>query len=509
MKGLTWKILLVVVLIGIAFYQLSFSWKYFNLTEEQKKEMKPSQIDKLHKNALHLGLDLQGGMHIVLEVDTKDMKKEEAKGAVERALEIIRNRIDQFGVSEPLVEKQGENRIVVELPGIVDRDRARKLIGKTAQLEFHLVIPQDETQSIVQKIIDYSAQDSLLPDLTGVMEWNGIYYLVPDIYVNDVKKVLSDPNVQAKIPKEYAFYWGKEISESGRSYRPLYLLKKKPELTGAAILDAKAGVGTANNPMGAKVELTMTREARGKWAAITGANIGRNIAIVLDDIVQTAPRVKERIPSGNSEITLGNNDLDAARDLAIVLRAGALPAPVKIIEERSVGPTLGRDSINEGIRAIIVGMILIALFMIVYYSLSGVIAVFALALNVVFVLAILSLFRATLTLPGIAGLVLTIGTAIDANVLIFERIREEIRRGKTVRAAIDYGYSKAFNTILDANATSFLMALVLYWFGTGPIKGFAVTLSIGIVVSFFTAIFVTRIIFDLIYSDRNIKKIWI
>ncbi len=229
--------------------------------------------------------------------------------------------------------------------------------------------------------------------------------------------------------------------------------------------------------------------------------------MVLDDVVVSAPRVNERIPSGSSMITMGNSTIEDAKDLSIILKAGALPAPVKIVEERTIGPSLGSDSIQKGVRAIIWGLIIVLAFMAVYYSLSGLVADFALMLNLIILLAVLSLFRATLTLPGMAGIVLIIGTAVDANVLIFERIREEMRSGKTIRTAISAGYDKAFKTILDANVTSFLAAIILYWFGTGPIKGFAITLGVGLVVSFFTALVVTRLIFDLFTGNKNIKKI--
>jgi preprotein translocase subunit SecD len=287
----------------------------------------------------------------------------------------------------------------------------------------------------------------------------------------------------------------------------LHLVNVEPVLTGAAILTADAGIGTSNNPMGVKVELTMTRKARAKWAAITGANVGKRIAIVLDEVVQSAPVVRERIPSGRSEITMGNATMEEAKDLSVILRAGALPAPVKIVEERSVGPSLGMDSIKKGIRSIVIGGAIIIVFMLIYYGLSGLVADFALCLNLLFILAVLSAFKFTLTLPGLAGIVLTIGAAIDANVLIFERIREELKTGKTVGSAINSGYQKAFITILDANLTTFITALILNFFGTGPIKGFAITLGIGILANFFTAIVITRMIFDFSVSFLRIKRI--
>jgi preprotein translocase subunit SecD len=322
-----------------------------------------------------------------------------------------------------------------------------------------------------------------------------------------IDELLTSDEAVGVIPKDVEFLWGNEVIVDELRYRPLHLLRKKAELTGKAIQDAIPGIGTSDNPNGAKVDLTMTREDRGIWSAITGANVNRKLAIVLDNTVYSAPVIRERIRGGQSQIDMGSASISDAKDLAIVLRAGALPAPVIPIEERSVGPTLGKDSVEKGIRSIMWGGILVLLFMLVYYSLSGAVANLALLLNVIFLLAILSAFRATLTLPGIAGIILTIGIAVDANVLIFERIREEIRAGKTLRTAIDTGYTQAFRTILDSNITTLLAAIILYWFGTGPIRGFAVTLSIGIVCSFFTAIVFTRLLFDFATSRWNIRTL--
>jgi len=309
------------------------------------------------------------------------------------------------------------------------------------------------------------------------------------------------------IPGELVIAWGDEQETRGIKYRPLYLLKKDAELTGDAIADAKVAVGPdQQNSNAPYVRLTMTRKASGKFAAVTGANVDRRLAIVLDGVVKSAPVIREKIPGGKSQIT-GTFSVDDAKDLAIVLRAGALPAPVKVLEERTVGPSLGADSIRKGIRASIYGGIAVLLFMLVYYSFAGSVASIALILNLILLLAFLSGFRATLTLPGIAGVILTVGIAVDANVLIFERIREELRVGKTVRTAIDTGYSRAFRTILDANLTTLFTALILYWFGTGPIKGFAVTLTIGIAVSFFTALVFTRLIFDILTARFNMKTL--
>jgi len=513
-KNLRWKFIFFIIIIIAALFQLSYTIRYSKMGKADLAKLTPKQRKTLEDRTIHLGLDLKGGMHLVLEVDKSKLSDEEKKGATDRALEIIRNRIDQFGVSEPTIEKQGNDRILVQLPGVVDRKRAKEIIGKTALLEFRLVESAEIEQNLLTKIDSYlekteSKDTSSLesnPLLSNIEMMQG-EFLVLDEYKKTVNDYLKRKDVQKMIPKDRTFLWGKEEEIEGRKMFPLYLVHAKSVLTGSAILTADAGIGTANNPMGVKVDLTMTRKARGKWAAITGANVGKRIAIVLDNIVQSAPVVRERIPSGRSEITMGKSSIDEARDLAIILKAGALPAPVKITEERSVGPTLGSDSIRKGILSIIIGGSLVVLFMLIYYGVSGLIADFALALNLLFALAVLSAFRFTLTLPGLAGIVLTVGASVDANVLIFERIREELRTGKTVGASIDAGYQKAFVTILDANLTTFITALILYFFGTGPIKGFAITLSIGILANFYTAIVVTRMFFDFGLVYLKIKRV--
>jgi len=497
MKNLKWKWLFIFIVIAIALWQLHYSWIYFSLDREKRNLIPTNKLELIESRALHLGLDLQGGMHLVLEVDKSDLNEEEVKGATDRALEVIRNRIDQFGVSEPDIRKQGLDRIMIQLPGVVDRDRAREIIGKTALLEFKSVAEPNMLQNSL------NTANEALKEIKGDT-FNLFSYFVPytrvygilSPYHSLIDSLLNLPQVKKQIPFGYTFQWGREIIQEGYRYFPLYLLKEAPLLTGSAILDAVPGVGTEDNPMGVRVDLTMTREARSKWAEITGGHVGRRLAIVLDNAVYSAPVVRERIPNGRSVITMGAAPMEEAKTLSIVLKAGALPAPLKTIEERSIGPSLGIDSIRSGTRALIFGGILVFLFMVVYYHKSGVIAIFALILNIIFLLAVLSGLRATLTLPGLAGIVLTVGAAIDANVLIFERIREEIAQGKTIRTAIVSGYERVFTTILDANATTFIAAIILFYFGTGPIKGFAITLSIGLAASFFTAIFITRNIFE-------------
>ncbi len=377
--------------------------------------------------------------------------------AIDQAVETIRNRIDQFGVAEPDIRPQGRDRILIQLPGIKDPKRAIDIIGKTALLEFKLV---DEENSLEEALRGNTPPgDEILYQITG------------------------EPGNQKKIP---------------------FLLKKRAVLTGEYLTDARVQIDSQYN----EPYVSLSFDSRGGrlFEQITGANIKKRLAIVLDNIVNSAPVIQDRIPGGRAQIT-GRFTMQEARDLAIVLRAGALPAPVKIIEERTVGPSLGRDSISKGLKSMIIGGLIVILFMVFYYKLAGILADLALFLNIIFIVAGLALFGATLTLPGIAGIILIIGMAIDANVLIFERIREELRLGKTPRAAVDGGYSKALVTILDANITTLIAALVLFQFGTGPVKGFAVTLSIGIVASLFTAIFVTRLIFDYLIIERGMKRI--
>jgi len=380
------------------------------------------------------------------------------KMASDQALETIRNRIDQFGVSEPDIRPQENFRILIQLPGIKDPKRAIELIGKTAILEFKLVDEDNSVEEAVKGAIPAGRE---------------ILY-----------QVSIDP-------------------KTGRKTKLPYLLKKRSLLTGEYLTDARVQIDSQYN----EPYVSLSFNARGArlFERITGDNIEKRLAIVLDNHVYSAPVIRDKISGGRAQIS-GRFTDDEARDLAIVLRAGALPAPVKILEERTVGPSLGKDSIEKGFKSMIIGGLVVIVFMVIYYGLSGIIADLALLLNILFIMAGLAFFSATLTLPGIAGMILTIGMAVDANVLVFERIREELRLGKPIRAAIEGGYGKALVTILDANVTTFIAALVLFQFGTGPIRGFAVTLSIGIVASFFTAVFVTRVIFDYLVLHKKWKK---
>jgi preprotein translocase subunit SecD len=368
--------------------------------------------------------------------------------------------VDQFGVSEPEIIPQGNNRILIQLPGIKDPKRAINLIGKTALLEFKLV---DEEHSLDEALKNH------MPPGGSII----------------------------------AYGYRKNETMGARSKIP-YLLKAKTLLTGDSLKDARVSI---SNRFGEPyVALEFNSQGAKDFERITAENVKNRLAIVLDGTVHSAPVIQERISGGRAQIT-GTFTMDEARDLAIVLRAGALPAPVRILEQRTVGPSLGQDSIDKGFMSIIVGGILVILFMVLYYRYSGLVANTALILNIILILGALAAFKATLTLPGIAGIVLVIGMAVDANVLIFERIREELRLGKSPRAAIAGGYSKAFLTIVDANVTTLIAAIVLFQFGTGPVKGFAVTLTIGIICSMFTAIFVTRIIFDYYLWHKKIQMI--
>ena len=424
-KKMKWKLLLVILVAGLAL------WKAYPPLDVYDKDG-----GIIREGSINLGLDLQGGMHLVLEVDIEKLPKEERKDATDRALEIIRNRIDQFGVLEPIIQRQGSNRIIVQLPGVTDRERAIDIIGKTAHLEFVLVSDDPE---LLKKAADGE-------ELTGY--------------------VLKTVNKES------------------------LLLEDKPSLAGDKLVDAT--VEFSQQQFGQPyVSLSFNAEGAKVFSELTGSNVDRRLAIVLDGVVQSAPVIRERIPSGRAQIT-GRFSIDEANDLAIVLRAGALPAPTRIIEERTVGPTLGKDSITNGLKAIFIGGIAVIIFMALYYLASGLIADFALCLNLILIGGTLSYFGGTLTLPGIAGLLLTIGMAVDATIIIFERIKEEERGGATTQKAIRGGFANAHSVIIDANVTTLLIGLVLYSLATGPVRGFAVTLCLGIAVSLFTALVVTR-----------------
>jgi preprotein translocase subunit SecD len=392
------------------------------------------------------------------------LSKEELRAlrdyAVDQSLETIRNRIDQFGVSEPIIQRQGQQDILIQLPGIQDPERAKEIIGKTALLEFKLV---DDT-------------------------------------VNLEEALRNGPPPGRQILYGYA---GKGEAGVGAE-KVAYVVESRTLMTGEYIVDAR--VRPSSQLQGPYVELILNSTGARLFEQITAANVKRRLAIVLDNRVYSAPVIQERIGGGRASIT-GSFDIKEARDLAIVLRAGALPAPVEIVEERTVGPSLGQDSIKQGITSFMVGGALVIVFMIAYYQGAGLVAVVAVIFNILFMLAILAGFQAVLTLPGIAGIVLTIGMAVDANVLINERIREELRAGRTARSAIEAGYEHALPAILDSNVTTFLSGVILFQFGTGPIKGFAVTLCVGILTTVLTAVYLTRIYYDYRILSRKLERI--
>ncbi|HTY36136.1 MAG TPA: protein translocase subunit SecD [Bacteroidota bacterium] len=556
---------------------------------------------------IKLGLDLQGGMRVVLEVDVLQLLEDLAKNkddnfkaiikevrdqstnndesvipafgkkfqergirmsryygnlrdadnailsqldgetakAVDRAIEIVRNRVDQYRVSEPNIQKQGTRRIIVELPGVKDEREALSLLQGTARLEFRLVRDPQISYKVMQTIDDYlsgktshdsttgaktaqkeekpkDALDELLgsskPSATDTskeaqfMREHPFFAIVsPDTrnntgegYVFDnnrdrVTRLLARPDVQRLIPSDFEFLWSNKttLTQDGKRFYQLYAVKKTPDLTGDKVVDARASVNQEDNrPV---VNMEMNTEGSREWARITGANINKRIAIILDNSVFSAPTVINKITGGHSQIT-NMESPNEARLLEIVLKAGALPAPVSIIAHQSVGPSLGEDSIRSGLTATALATILTILFMMVYYHSAGAIADVALLFNLLFILGVMAGFSATLTLPGIAGILITIGVAVDANVLINERVREELAGGKSLRAAIDAGYKRAWTAIIDAHVTSFLTGVILYQFGTGPVQGFAMTLMIGIAASLFSSIVITHVIINIMLN---------
>jgi preprotein translocase subunit SecD len=410
---------------------------------------------------------------IVWELREAEIKRIK-DSAINQALETIRNRIDQFGVAEPLVQRQGLKQIVVQLPGIKDPKRAKDLIKETALLEFKML---DEDNQLK---LDLPAR-------------------VPKDKEADVVK-----QAEAKLPEGDQILFERVVEkDTGREYRIPYVVKKRVMLTGDVLSDARVAIGQFNDPY---VSITFDAKGGREFERITGENVKKRMAIVLDNSIYSAPVIQERISGGRAQIT-GTFSTQEANDLAIVLRAGALPAPLKIIQDLTVGPSLGQDSIDKGVQATLIAGAMVVAFMIVYYKLSGVIADFALILNLVCLIGALSALNATLTLPGIAGIVLTIGMGVDSNVLIFERIREELRQGKPVRLAVDGGYDKALLTIVDSHVTTLITGVALFLFGTGPIKGFAVTLCLGIAINLFTALVGTKVIFDIVNQRQKVEQL--
>ena len=495
---------------------------------------------------LKRGLDLQGGMYLALEVDESKGVVQNKSEAIDRALKVVRNRIDEFGVSEPVVQKVGTDRIVVELPGIDDRARAEALVQNSAFLQFQIT---DKTQALEKSLARIDAavkqsggattlasakgdtgktssplnlfsgadsgkakKDSTGKDTATAVATGGPFskliqpgqmpgqYLVAKNDVPTVQSYLDRKEVQAALPPGKALHWGSEdVSAGNTSYSTLYVVDARPIITGEYLTDAKPG---SDPTEGNLVSFTLNNEGGRRFRTETGKHIGDYMAIVLDDRVMGAPPVIQSAIGTRGQITMRGADLQKTQDLALVLRAGALPVPLKVVESRTIGSSLGADSIRDGIHAGIAGVTLVILIMIFYYRFSGTLAVAALLLYLLFTLALLAGLEATVTLPGLAGLVLSIGIALDANVLIFERIREEMVHGKTVRASIDEGFKHAMSAIIDSNVTTVLTALVLFEVGTGPVKGFAVTLMAGIAASMVSSIFVVRTFF-LLWLNRT------
>ena len=619
---LTPRFLMIGLVLIWAMWAIWPTFQYQRLSDAEKEMLREEgKLAQIESRTIKQGLDLKGGMYIVLEVDlptlmetlaeNKDGKfnrsiasvrnqlkripeanfftlftstsgennlklsryyhdygssnsdiivalQDEAEDAINRVLEILVNRIDQFGVAEPTIQKQGNQRIIVELAGVQDSERARALLESTALLDttnqlmvrIDQVLKGDESIAAVTKTtIDKKSnefqesddqtvsvselfgetEDSEASSDSAVVDENifaerpfsamlrnlGQTIGVPEKNVYAVKKILERPEVQEKLAAVGGMFL---FSNKAEEYPlvdgtlemmySLFLVEDAAELTGGVVEEAKANLGSQGSTSAGQpiVNLTMNSDGARKWSIVTGSNVGRQVALVLDKKVHMAPNIREKI-SGGSTLIEGFADINEAKDIAIVLRAGALPAPVDIIEERVIGPSLGADSVRSGTLSIIIGLGLVLVFMIIYYRFSGLIADFALIWNILLVLAVLASLQATLTLPGIAGLILTVGMSIDANVIIFERIREELRKGKTPKAAVKSGYDRALTTIIDANMTTVIAALVLWQFGTGPIKGFATVLFWGILISMFTAIFVTRTIFNSLTSRKGFTKL--
>ena len=390
---------------------------------------------------------------------TADYRKQIDANSISQALETLRNRIDQFGVAEPAIQQEGDNRILIQLPGVKDRERALKIIDKTAQLEFHM---------LSESMSGQMAEEKGAPAGTILL------------YEKQLDRVTK--KVTGKIP---------------------YLLNSRTEVTGDMVTHAQVSYNQFNIPY---VSIQFNAEGTRVFGQLTTENVGKRMAIVLDGAVYSAPVIREPITGGSCMIE-GSFSNEEARDLALVLRAGSLPAKLIKLEERSVGPSLGSDSIASGIKAGVIGSLAVFFFMLIYYRFAGFVADLALIMNFFMLMGAMAYFGATLTLPGIAGIVLTIGMAVDANILVFERIREELTLGKTVRTAVDVGFSRAFTTIVDSNVTTLIAAICLFQFGTGPVKGFAVTLTIGLMISMFTAVFVSRTMFNLYLSGRRVNEL--
>ena len=589
------RLLTILFVFGLGIYALLPSLRYAMLNEESITNLSKEEVDYYDAKTIKQGLDLKGGIYIVLEVDLPqlidnlaknkdnnfdlfliDLKNEynstsgdffsifeeladkndlklpryfinygktkdqiiaqlslQSEDSIRRVIEIIQNRVDQFGVAEPTIQKQGNNRVIVELAGIQDSERARDLLQSTALLELMIVKDIESTNALIRQLDSITAtsnekavnNDNEINELfntTGSDNLNfssllisvGGNLAISSKNLSSFKDILSQANVKQILDatnstvliSNSSIALVNEIGEEEEFYT-LYHLFNNAELTGGVIEDAQMRLSQAGVTAGqAVVEVEMNSEGSREWARITGANINNRIAIVLDRKVHMAPVIRSQIFGGGTVIE-GLDSIEEAEDIAIVLRAGALPVPVTIAEERTVGASLGADSVTKGTLSMAIGLLLVVIFIVLFYKMSGLIASFSVMWTLILLLGVLALLEATLTLPGIAGLILTVGMSVDANVIIFERIKEELRNGKSVRSAIDSGYERAITTIVDANLTTGIAAAVLYQYGSGPIKGFATVLFWGIIVSMFTAIIVTRFVFDFVTSRKNIEKL--
>ena len=590
------RLLTILFVFGLGIYALLPSIRYAMMDDESISNLSSEQKDYFESRSLKQGLDLKGGIYIVLEVDlpqlidnlaknkdnnfddfldelkieynnsssdfftvfeniaddknlklpryfinygkTKDQiitqLSLQSEDSIKRVIEIIQNRVDQFGVAEPTIQKQGNNRVIVELAGIEDSERARDLLQSTALLELMIVKDVESTNAMIRQIDSITASSTSKNSIDEDSEINELFdsntssnlgfssllisvggnLAISSENLGSMKEILAQDNVKqileatnsTILTSDSSIKLINEIGEEEEFYT-LYHLFNNAELTGGVIEDAQMRLSQAGVTAGqAVVEVEMNSEGSREWARITGANINNRIAIVLDRKVHMAPVIRGQIFGGGTVIE-GLDSIEEAEDIAIVLRAGALPVPVTIAEERTVGASLGADSISKGTLSMAIGLLLVVLFIVLFYKLSGLIASFSVLWTLILLLGILALLEATLTLPGIAGLILTVGMSVDANVIIFERIKEELRNGKSVRSAIDSGYERAIRTIVDANLTTGIAAAVLYQYGSGPIKGFATVLFWGIIVSMFTAIIVTRFVFDFITTRKNVEKL--
>jgi len=558
-----WRVWLTIIMIVVAVIAFWDTFKIWTMTPEEKatlEESDPGEMVKLEQSAIRLGLDLQGGIHVVLRVKMEELEPAAREDAVDRAIQIIRNRVDGLGVTEPQIQKQGNDRIIVDLPGYTDANRAEELIGQTALLEFKLMETPENANLVLARIdsavIKYldaektkkegkpaesdttakketNEKDStdILSELMGqsdadsadpfafdetvnlnenenpftsrldpIMFNNRTGANWPGFQVSKTEKPLLErwlnlPEVQQQIPIDAQFAWStRSVVSNQREVYQLYLLKRKVQFLGKFL----EGIGTSTDQYGAPVvNFSLSGDGAALFGQLTGSNIDKPLAITLDEKVESAPFINSKIRN-NGQITMGGSaTFEDARNLEIVLKAGALPAPVEIIEKNVVGATLGADSIRKGFISSLIGLALVLVFIAIYYRISGIIADVGLIFNIFFLLAVLAGLGATLTMPGIAGIILTIGISVDSNILIFERIREELRTGKSVRAAIDAGYDRAFITIFDSHVTTLITAGALFLLGSGPVKGFAVTLFWGVTISLYTAYVITKQIFDI------------